>query len=196
MMLGTSNRWRRWLGRWLGGRARAPSNAQGDPRRPLVVSRPPSLADSYHLVYDDHVAETLFQKLRGGLFDATAPESDVAGRTVGLGARAWVGPVTFREFGRLGMDRSFFFLQPQSELGFLFERSGPGWVIARAQKVAEGKYVREGESWDAVTLFMREGVAQDPRISSSRMGPDLVTLSVYRQRFLEALGFREDRFEA
>lgn len=91
------------------------------------------------------------------------------------------------ESGTLDSDRPYVYLQPLNQQGFLFERSGTGWVIGRADKiVAKDTFMRGGEAWDVVNIISHPDAIM-PKVSSQRFQDQLMPFSEYRQRLVEAV---------
>jgi hypothetical protein len=172
-----------------GSEAHDPSGAAQDlsvKGRPLVASRPARFAPREYEILDedDERIEAMFQRLRGEIIRRSQYGSD---RRLGR-------PPPWRaEFGRLGSQRSarsYCYVQPWNEQGWLFERMPMGWVIAPANKnEVRDTFLRTNLAWDAVTLFRPEG---DPegllRLKSSRLGEELVSYPVYEDMVLSQLG--------
>jgi hypothetical protein len=92
------------------------------------------------------------------------------------------------ETGRLDSERDYIYLQPLNQTGFLFERAGAGWVIARADKiVAKDTFMREGEVWDVVNVVPSSLPGGMPKVASHRFRDQMMPFSEYRQRLVEAI---------
>lgn len=88
--------------------------------------------------------------------------------------------------GVLNSERPYVFLQPLNLQGFLFERSGTGWVIGRAEHIiAKDTFMRAGEVWDVVNIV--GGAHALPKVSSLRFQDQMMPFSEYRQRLIEAV---------
>ncbi|MEY4631496.1 MAG: hypothetical protein RIQ81_1616 [Pseudomonadota bacterium] len=92
------------------------------------------------------------------------------------------------ETGMLDSERPYLYLQPLNQSGFLFERGGTGWVIARADKiVAKDTFMRAGEFWDVVNVVASPIPGGMPKVSSHRFKDQLMPFSEYRRRLVEAI---------
>ena len=95
----------------------------------------------------------------------------------------------FKEAGRIGDGRPYFYMKPSGETGFLFEASNKGWIVSRAEKIHhQDLFLREGEVMDHVTLHTSEDRRGFPRVTSVRMGGSLLSMTVYEQELLEDIG--------
>ena len=154
----------------------APAEPAAKPRAALVKSRPASLEQRYALVEEMELADEVFKRLQRRVFEA-----------IDRGRAA--GPTVFREAGRLAPGRPYFYVKPQSARGWLFERSGAGWVVTAAEKiVAQDLFLRDGEPLDAVQLFAATDRVVMPRVKSHAGGDELLALAVYEGRLLQQLG--------
>jgi len=147
----------------------------------LVKPRPFRLEDAYVPLNDFSIADGLFLRLRRYLFrqtdllHASRDGQKVLGRIL-------------RESGRTAGDRPYFYLQPLNEQGWLFERSGSGWVISRAHKIVRNdNFLRSNEAWDIVTVYQPKDGQGTPRVSSQRLGAQLVSFAVYEEKLNETL---------
>jgi hypothetical protein len=146
------------------------------PARTLVKSRPASLEQRYLLVEEVDLADEVFRRLQRRVFEAIDRYRD-AGGTV------------FREAGRIAPGRPYFYVKPQSAAGWLFERSGAGWLVTPAEKiVARDLFLRDDQPLDAVQLYMAKDRVVMPRVRSASGGNDLLALAVYEGRLLQQLG--------
>lgn len=158
--------------------------------RPIVQSRPATLEQRYRILHDGELADEVFLRLRRNLYDALdvidrQKLTRVSSKRVGVAAQKQV----FREAGRIAPDRSYFYLKPAGETGLLFERSGAGWVICKAEKIiGQNLFLREGEPVDTVTLYFAYDRPALPRVMSKRLGSDLLPLAVYEQKLRQSLG--------
>ncbi|MBF0441654.1 MAG: hypothetical protein HQK54_07090 [Oligoflexales bacterium] len=138
----------------------------------LVKSRPAHLSKrNYTLVEDQDALDYLFNKLKTNLLTA-----------YGYGKYRGVNnlPRVRYEAGTIMGNRSYFYLEPWDEKGWLFERTPYGWIISRADKIVEQKTFLRGESWDAVTVFKPEG-EEVFRLSSKKMGDELLSFMIYEE---------------
>jgi hypothetical protein len=69
------------------------------------------------------------------------------------------------------------------------EKSAVGWRISRAEKiVGQNLFLRSNEApWDMATLWSDEKGEGLRRVSSSRVGKDLLSISEYERRLVESL---------
>lgn len=93
-----------------------------------------------------------------------------------------------REFGKASGDRRYFFIKLFNERGWLFERSGIGWVVSRAEKIIERNlFIRHGDAYDFVTvLFNSDG--SRARIASQRWSLDHFHPEVYASKYAGVIG--------
>lgn len=160
--------------RWSRGRKRSAST-QPSERQRLVKSRPLSLEQRYQLLTDEPLADDVFRRIQKRLFEAIDRH------------HAEGGPTIFRESGRLAPGRPYFFVKPQDATGWLFERSGPGWVVTPAEKiVSRDLFLRATEAIDLAQIYVAP--AASPRVKSRTDGESLLALSVYESRVLNQLG--------
>lgn len=139
----------------------------------LVKSRPYQLEKHYELIDDHSEADGLFLRLRRSLFkevDMVRPR------------RKTLGPKFLRESGKLDGGRPYFFIQPLSDYGWLFERSGAGWIVSKAEKIVqENKFLRLYDHWDIVTIHRPIDGNGTLRVSSERFNVNLVSFIVYEE---------------
>ncbi len=96
-------------------------------------------------------------------------------------------PKALWEAGKLTDGRQYFYLQPWNERGYLFEESSRGWVISRAEKIAErGQFMRERGLWDMVTLHVSSELPGALRLSSEQMGEALIQMRLYEEFMAQA----------
>lgn len=174
-----------------GGRAeaaKAAKAAQDERRRKrveLVKARPTTLEQRYQLLDHTELADEVFSRLKRRVVDAIETKDKGDGGTKGPQAVA-TGLI---EAGRLAPGRPYFFFKPLSKKGWLFERSGAGWVVSRAEKiVAQDLFLRDGDPIDSVSLYLASDQRGYPRVRSAVMGGDLLSLAVYEQRVLQQVG--------
>ncbi len=87
----------------------------------------------------------------------------------------------FIEKGRIGDGRAYFYVKPKDLAGWLFERAGKGWVVSRCEKIAtQDLFLRKGDTFDVVAVEETSS-KEFPRVSSSMLGWDPVSLRVYKQ---------------
>lgn len=162
--------------------AKEAAKAARDERRrkrvELVKARPTTLEQRYQLLDHTELADEIFGRLKRRVVAAVDGKDK--------GPQAVTGLI---EAGRLAPGRPYFFYKPLSKKGWLFERSGAGWVISRAEKiVAQDLFLRDGDPIDAVSLYMASDQRGYPRVRSAVMGGDLLSLAVYEQRVLQQVG--------
>ena len=149
------------------------------PVRPLVKNRPASLEQRYRLIEDSTFGDEIFQRLQNRLF-AMANQ----GMTDNRGSK-----IVYKERGRINPDRPYFYLKPAGTSGLLFERSGPGWVVSRAEKIVDRDlFLREGDILEHANIFLADDRTPLPRIKSDQMSNELLAYTVYEQKLLKHLG--------
>lgn len=120
--------------------------------------------------------DVLFEQLKDSVFELLNSDSETGQRAV------------FCESGWLSPGRRYFYIKPRSQDGWLFERSGQGWIIAQCDKiVARDTFIRRGEAWDKITISRFRG-AHCPRVNSHRLGDDSISFRHYEQQILQFLG--------
>ena len=103
--------------------------------------------------------------------------------------RSFAAPGFVRESGKLAPGRPYFFLKPLNSRGWLFERSGRGWVVTPAEKIVDRDlFLRDEEPFDIVTLYLARDSAVFPRVKAKSFGGALLSFAVYEQRLLAKLG--------
>jgi hypothetical protein len=122
----------------------------------------------YSMVMDSAVIEAAFARMRN-LFEENLYDPKK------------LAPRYQFERGRLAEDRSYFYLAPWHEEGWLFERGPTGWIVSRAEKIVQqNTFMRRAEAFDSVTLYQADGEKDAClRLESIAMGPDLMTFPVY-----------------
>lgn len=146
-------------------------------RRRKALSPPRSALPSVPSLTPEEAADTWFSRLRDlAIMEfGSAPFESRAGSYL-------------LETGRLDSEREYLYLQPLNETGFLFERAGAGWVIARADKiVAKDTFMRAGEAWDVVNVVPSPVTGGMPKVASHRFKDQLMPFSEYRRRLVEAI---------
>lgn len=154
----------------------------------LTKSRPPRLATrNYVLIEDEEQINKIFFRMMETMLDITGVQ----------GWRSLLNPPKVRaERGFLPENRLYFYLDPWEEIGWLFERAPYGWVISKADKIINpqtilGKQPWDGgavantflreESWDAVSIYKPDDGSGLYRLSSRRLGKELVSFPVYEE---------------
>ena len=149
---------------------------------PLMKSRPTSLSMNYILMDDQGRVDELFLRMRRYLYQSTEQ----------LAHRDPKRVMVLREAGRVAPNRPYFYLKSLNQRGWLFERSGSGWVVSRAEKiVSQDTFIRSHEAWDTVNIFTAADGESLPRVSSPRLGAELVSFAVYEEMLLQHLDFGE-----
>lgn len=150
--------------------------------KPIVKSRPITLEEAYEVMDDQVAIDALFLRLRRLVFKNTDREF------VGVQAIQH-GPKFIREAGKVAKDRPYFFLQPLNQEGWLFERTTSGWLVSKAQKIVKSDtFLRSHEPWDVVNLYRPKDGKGTTRVSSQRLGQDLISFAVYENKLNESLG--------
>ncbi len=174
----------KWLSprRWFGQSDAADDSEQSTkPGLALMKSAPPRLSLNYRVMSDQKNIDALFLRLRDELYQLI--EQDRRRR----GASRFI-----RESGRLPPQRPYFYLKPLNQPGWLFERSGQGWTIAPAEKIVnQGTFVRGLDVWDQVVLHESDSGAALPRVTSPRLGAEMVTFGIYRDLLVGSLGLSD-----
>lgn len=156
-------------------------DAAGRKRTSLVKSLPASLEQRYRLVEDESFGDEVFGRLQQRLFMlANQGLSDRAGQKI-----------VYKERGRMAPGRPYFFLKPHGASGLLFERSGPGWVVSRAEKIVDRDlFLRDGPVLEHANVFLAADRSSLPRIRSDSLGNELLAFAVYEQKLLRHLGMQ------
>lgn len=145
----------------------------------LIKARPASLEQNYLMAEDGVLPDEAFSRLRSDLFQTINDNQGTLTRRRTI----------FKEAGRLPGGRPYFFLQPADERGFLFERTGSGWVVSRADKIIErGLFLRDYEVIDQVNLFYALDGRTYPRVRSVGPRSELLSFAIYEQRLKQTLG--------
>ena len=139
----------------------------------------------YVLLENEEEGNRLFQRLREELTKMKNDDFNSPGKNL------WI------EYGHLSQGRSYFFVQPWSEEGWLFERSPYGWTIAKAAKIVEtNTFLRHSNAWEAAVLLKPENSDGLIRISSKRLKQELVCFPIYTQLLTAEMGIgRNDQHE-
>lgn len=159
--------------------ARAASRAAA---RRLVKDRPLSLDQRYSPMTESDPLDDIFVRVRESFFGAISGVNAQSTTPVSVRRRY------LRESGRVASKRLYFYLKPLNEIGWLFERSGSGWVVSRAEKiVGQGTFMRPPDAWDIVVLHKSLESPGLVRVSSQRFSTELMPFSVYEQKLLTAV---------
>lgn len=148
-------------------------------RTSLIKSRPASLEQRYRLVEDEDFGNEVFGRLQQRFFTlANQGLTDRAGQRI-----------VYKERGRMAPGRPYFYLKPHGAPGLLFERSGPGWVVSKAEKIVDRDlFLRDGPVLEHANVFLADDRAPLPRIKSESLGSELLAFAVYEQKLLRHLG--------
>lgn len=178
---------------------RDPQGGKGANERPkskrlrkLVADRPVHLPQDYQLSTDEQLADEVFIKLKEGIFRALDQQGAPSPSAQ---------PAIFREHGMTAGNTPYFYLKPVNEKGWLFERSGAGWVVTRAQKiVGEDLFLRGVSAWDVANIYALDDLETDagtktggtagismPRVMSRALGRELLSIPVYQHKVLREL---------
>ena len=149
---------------------------------PIVKNRPQSLEERYRILEDQRQVEVIFKRLAVPLLDLCDQ----------ISAAARGNPearVVLRELGTTDDRRSYVFMKPMSEHGWLMERGGAGWRISRAEKIiGQSMFMRSHQDpWDVVTVWHDPQGDGLNRVRSQRFGRELLTMSEYERRLADAL---------
>ena len=154
----------------------------------LVKNAPAHLGAAFLLVEENQIIEAMFDRVRRYLYSA-------ADRVrLGSASHDPLLPLVIRESGRTMSSQRYFFLQPISRSGWLFEQVEGGWIVTQAQKLAgQNTFLRSSIAWDVVSLHQRadDSNHQPPRVSSVRFGQDLLSFPVYERQLLQQLGLED-----
>ncbi len=163
---------------WVSGRSKdLKSVAPERQRRTLVKSRPLSLEQRYELLDHEELGDEVFLRLKDKIFAAAKSR------------RPFMSPGFLTEAGRVAPGRPYFFVKPMNGRGWLFERSGKGWVVTSAEKiVGRDLFLRSETPVDVVSLYLARDRAVFPRVKSNVFGSDLLSFSVYEQRLMNQIG--------
>ncbi|MCB9229493.1 MAG: hypothetical protein H6618_07775 [Deltaproteobacteria bacterium] len=147
----------------------------------------------YHLIQEVDRVDQIFEQLRVTLFSASASLTSSRIRE----SKVSVAGNFFREYGRIDPGRKYFYLKPESERGWLFERSGIGWLVSRSEKiVSEDLFLRTEAPVDIVTTFCLASRDSVLRISSEYFDAELISPLVYERKMIREIfnisdGYRE-----
>jgi hypothetical protein len=158
-----------------------PSGRSQEFGRKLVHSKPLSADDRYRINDNERQVEEVFRRVVGTLVELCDQLSAEARR--GLS-----GNFILREQGTTEDRRAYLFMKPMNEYGWLMEKSSAGWRISRADKiVGQNLFLRSNEDpWDIVTLWGDPLGERLMRVRSLRFGKDLLSISEYERRLVEA----------
>jgi len=166
----------RWLPRIKDFAANQPEPERTKPSCSINV---PSLAN-YRPVDDQQRIDGMFLRLRR-FVQSQMPEKGHGRQSQMLFEAGFVNP-----------RRMFFYIKPIERTGLLFERSGAGWILAFADRIAERDlFVRKGGAIDQVVLFEPQQGEGLIRVNSQIFATDLMSFSTYEQRLIS---FLESKF--
>ena len=162
------------------------SKVWGQILRPFQRNRPatevttheaPLEPSHYSLAEDEIDVDRVFARLRDYCY-ARFLET----RQTGYDEFVPQAPSLFWESGKLEPGRAYFYLKKHNEIGWLFERSGYGWVISRCEKIVEQSlFMRREEAWDLVNLYKLDGPFEHYRVASEKTGGQLISFLLYRK---------------
>ncbi|MFK7823136.1 MAG: hypothetical protein AB8G05_03205 [Oligoflexales bacterium] len=162
------------------------SKVLGQILRPFQRSRPTSQVGTselklepsqYILAEDEADVDRVFDRLRSYCYARFLETRETASDESLPEA-----PSLFWESGKLEPGRSYFYLKKHNEIGWLFERSGYGWVISRCEKiVGQSLFMRREEAWDLVNLYKLDGPFEHYRVASEKTGGQLISFLLYRK---------------
>ena len=149
----------------------------------LVKNRPLSLEERYRVVEDPRQVEAVFKRL-------AAPLMELCDLVSSESRRQNSSRVVLRELGTTDDRRSYVFMKPMNEYGWLVERGGAGWRVSRAEKIiGQDMFMRSNaDPWDLATLWNDPKGEGLPRVRSQRFGHGLMTVTEYERRLVDALG--------
>jgi hypothetical protein len=148
----------------------------------LVKDRPLSMEERYRIVDDGRDAETVFKRL-------AAPLMDVCDQISFVEREKPQGRVVLRELGNTADRRGYLFMKALNDYGWLVERAGAGWRISRAEKIiGQDMFLRSSDDpWDVATVWFDPKGEGMRRVRSSRFGGDLMSITEYERRLVEAM---------
>ncbi len=97
-------------------------------------------------------------------------------------------PPYYWESGKLAENRSYFYMKRWEDMGLLFEETGRGWMISRADKIAsQSQFMRERSPWDQALLYTSGDAPGIFRVESELMGEGRVSLTLYEDFLIQTL---------
>jgi hypothetical protein len=142
----------------------------------------------YELVSDQETVTDVFQKLKDHVYKELDRSSVLKGDSLGKPVKY------FREAGRIGLAKPYFFLKPAGDKGFLFEKSVSGWTLSRAEKIcAQNLFLRDSEPFDYVTLYANHQLRRMPKVASQLLGEDILPFAAYERVVLDVLGIDDGK---
>ena len=147
----------------------------------VIKSRQQTLEMRYQILEDQLQVESIFKSLAVPLLklcDTLSASARVSGG----------GRVILREIGTTDDRRSYVYMKPMSEYGWLIECNGAGWRTSRAEKIiGDSVFMRSHQDpWDVVTVWRDPHGEGLTRVRSQRFGGDLLSLPEYWRRLSEA----------
>jgi hypothetical protein len=146
----------------------------------VIKSRPVSLTARYAPLTEGPLCDEFFLRLKRKVYEAM----DQGGITA------------HREAGKLASGRSYFYVKPFNQKGWLFERSGAGWVVAWAEKMAASDtFMRDPGVIDIASVQVPEDPTRLPRVQSPVGGGELISMVLYEERLIQSLGLKGEAGE-
>ena len=176
------------VGEWLSGVLPGDSSSEAVGRSTkrsstsdVMKSRQQTLEMRYKILEDQPQVETIFKRLAVPLLELCDTLSSSARVNGG-------GKVILRELGTTDDRRSYVYMKPMSEYGWLMERSGAGWRTSRAEKIiGDSVFMRSHQDpWDVVTVWTDPNGEGLMRIRSQRFGGELLSMPEYWRRLSES----------
>ncbi len=140
-----------------------------------------SFESRFHEAIDRRAVDQHFEKLCELLLDAVQNHNTEAR----LGS---VAKLIHLEQGQSADGRLIAYFKPFNQKGWLLERSGSGWRMTMAEKIAaDESFLRSHlEPWDVTQIYTDDLAEAPDRIQSLRFGPMLMSLSSYHQCMLKS----------
>ena len=150
----------------------------------LVKSKPLTLEERYRIVDEQREVESIFKLMTSPLMNM-CDEFSTQARAQGSGR------VILRQIGLTDDQRSYLFMKPMSEPGWLIEMGPAGWRVSHAEQIVNrDMFMRSHQDpWDVATIWKDPRGEGLTRIRSVRFGHELMTINEYERRLLAA--FRE-----
>lgn len=150
----------------------------------LVKSKPLTLEERYRIVEDQREVESIFKQMTSPLM-SMCDEFSTQARAQGSGR------VILRQIGLTDDQRSYLFMKPMSEPGWLIEMGPAGWRVSHAEQIVNrDMFMRSHQDpWDVATIWRDPRGEGLTRIRSVRFGHELMTINEYERRLSAA--FRE-----
>jgi hypothetical protein len=181
---------RQWLGStvninnysWIRRRKPRISPASSTAPGALMKDRPLSLEERYRITDDARAVESVFKRL-------AVPLMDVCDQISFVEREKPQGRVVLRELGNTADRRSYLFMKALNDYGWLVERGGAGWRVSRAEKIiGQDMFLRSSDDpWDVATVWSDPKGEGMPRVRSTRFGGELMSVTEYERRLVEAM---------